>query len=152
MNSPSKVKKKKPSKKKRYKALPGPNFISVTRLGWHVTQGCPGDELPSEEDSLYFTLCVLAGGDIVICMIFAKKCYIEMSNFHPISAFLKSFFLISISAFSKSLFHTTSLEFILTKIEANNLKNKLSIFFTSFILSSKKVSVLHIPFFHFRHW
>ena len=55
-------------------------------LGYHV------DELPEEKDSLYFTHCVLAGGDIVICMIFAKERYIEMSNFHPISAFSKSFF------------------------------------------------------------
>ena len=55
-------------------------------LGYH------GDEPLSEEDSLYLTHCVLAGGDIVLCVIFAKECYIEMSNFHPISAFLKYFF------------------------------------------------------------
>ena len=83
---------------------------------------------------------------------FCKRMLHWNVKFPSYFCFFEIFFLISISAFSKSLFHTTSLEFILTEIEANNLENKLSIFFTSFILSSKKVSVLHIPFFHFRHW
>lgn len=57
-----------------------------------------------------------------------------MSNLHHISL---------TSAFSKPLFHATDLEFILTKIEADNLKNKLSIIFTSFISLSKR-SVIYI--------
>lgn len=47
------------------------------------------------------------------------------------------------STFLKSLFHATGLEFISIKIRANNLKSKLSVFFTSSVSSSKR-SVFYV--------
>lgn len=63
-----------------------------------------------------------------------------MSHFHLISL---------TSAVSKSLFHSSGLEFLLMKMETNNLK-RLKIFHI-FCFIVQKVSILHVLFFPFRH-
>lgn len=121
--------------------------IDATRLGWHGPEtqglGCHDGERPEDEAFLYFTPCVLSGGDMVRHVLLKKMLHwnVQFLLFHLLQLFLNLPFTPQALSLFQAQQRSPGLE-----------KQALNIFHVFYVIV-RKVNILPRPFFRFRrHW